>query len=810
MISKIKSIIATLIIATLAIIVSCSQSSPQKTFTIGNAHLERTLQTSKSSPPLKTLSISNKISGKTSHFGESDEFQLRISEGTHVVGTDIILTAKDFVLKKVEKDRSYASEHYTDLTFFLDNTEHGISLEVHYSIKKDQPWVHKWLVISSGKKVAIERIDVESLNLEDVYQPYKTKQITSKGSRKWRTGLGQPLYTSENPTFWGIEFPAADNYVEKNNLYCGYLWGLYLEPLKPYTTYKAVCGVGDNPDFIQDTFFEYIHTTRARPSRLQIQYNSWFDFGGRVNKTGFTSSVKKINHELVEKRGNQPLQAYVIDDGWQNNRTDWSGEQGVWQVDTGDFDSNFETSKSVIADANSTLGLWLSPGCIFGGTRAIAKMKAAGWESLDPWMSLAGPKYMGALEKRLLELTEEGVSYWKFDGLFGHLNDRNFELNGQKYGIPYMPQLGLEGVSSSDKILNDPKYDELKIYYLTAGSVRLMKIFKEMGEINPDVYIVISNGAWLSPWWLHYVDSIWMINAGDAARGSNRTQELVYRDGVYQEIYAKDQTQFPPNDLFNHEPKKVKTGETPKTFRHYLYMNISRGTRFIELYLKTPKLKDYDWDVLSEGLHWSYHIFPTFHRSRIYGGNPKRDEVYGYTGWTSNQGYISIHNPSRRTKTYTIILDRKFGLVPNSGNFYLSSPIETSTQGLAKTYQYADTLKLTLKPREIRILNFDKEQIDWTVQRKLQIAAETSYGVYPEKTEIAAAILGRWYYTHRGRGYSREFTQDGFCILRQGEKQIWKKSFTVIDESTVRVGSDNHVLAGENLKIANTYLAEKK
>ena len=82
-----------------------------------------------------------------------------------------------------------------------------------------------------------------------------------------------------------------------------------------------------------------------------------------------------------------------------------------------------------------------------------------------------------------------------------------------------MPQLGLEGFSSNDERLNDSQYDELKLYYLTAGTERLMKIFNRLEEVNPDIFIAIANGAYLSPWWLQYVDVVWLINAGDAAKG---------------------------------------------------------------------------------------------------------------------------------------------------------------------------------------------------------------------------------------------------------------------------------------------------
>jgi hypothetical protein len=78
--------------------------------------------------------------------------------------------------------------------------------------------------------------------------------------------------------------------------------------------------------------------------------------------------------------------------------------------------------------------------------------------------------------------------------------------------------------------------------------------------------------------------------------------------------------QFPMCSIFNHEPKKTSSGESVDVFRKYLYMSLSRGTGFIELYLKPFALQSEDWDVLSEGLHWATEVFPTFSRVRMHGG----------------------------------------------------------------------------------------------------------------------------------------------------------------------------------------------
>ena len=671
--------------------------------------------------------------------------------------------------------------------------------------------MRKFITISAKKPVTLERIDVDTMCFKDAEQPYQIKCIYAQG--KWSPGLGQPLYTSASGTFWGIEFPAAYNYVAGYQMHCGYLWGRRLETEKPYTTYKAVCGVADDPAFNQECFFDYINRIRVRPLRLQVQYNSWFDFGGGVDSRKFCDAVAHVNSELAEKRGCKPLKAYVIDDGWQDTGKGVAWTDKAWKVNA-KFDPEFKSCFDAVRQANSTLGLWLSPGCNFGARAMVPRYREAGFEALDNYMSLAGPKYMGLLQDRMVELTQSGVTYFKLDGLFGHLNTRDFELHGAKYGLPEMPQLGLDGMGTSDKKLNDAKYDELKTYYLVAGTERLIEIFTAMARANPDVYIVISNGAYLSPWWLMHIDSSWMIMAGDAAGGADRTGELVYRDGVYYEIVRTENTQFPICALFNHEPKKTKTGESKEIFRDYLYMNISRGTGFIELYLKSAVLREHDWDVLAEGLQWAQEVFPTFTRSRMHGGNPRNKEVYGYTAWVKDQGYLSIHNPSDDEREYRFTLDRAFGLIPDSGSYYLSSPMDKNLKGLGSRYSYGDTIKLKLQPREIRILNFDKTKRDWSKLKALQI--RTPYTPPPpppppKPVDKDHPVLGVWEYKHGGSTYTREFKANGDCILRQGANIIWTKKFKVSGKDKANIDNLTHIIQPDGvMNIENQYKARKQ
>ncbi|NWK55101.1 hypothetical protein HW115_05735 [Verrucomicrobiaceae bacterium N1E253] len=785
-----------------------------ETLTLENQSIQRVLNIDKAG--VTTSGIHNKQAKRELQPTACAEFSLRLSEGTDKEGTDFTLTSKDFAYSKtLKKDKGHVAVE-------LLNEKHGLKVVAHYTLEDDAFYMRKYLEITSRKKVCLERVDVEALSLTDAYQPYQEKKITARAPWQWKPGLGQPLFTTKTGTFWGIEFPASYNYVDGEKLRCGYLHGRMLEPGKTYTSYAAVMGVSDDPAFTSDAFYEYIDQVRVRPLRLQTQYNSWFDYHGGVTREAFAKSVNKVNEELCVKRGVTPLKAYVIDDGWQdsNKKSDWSDQ--VWKVN-GKFDSDFGSSQKTVKSAKSTLGLWLSPGCNFGARGAVPAMREKGWGGLTNYMSLANTKYMDMLEKRMVQLAKEETTYFKLDGCFGHLNIRDFDIDGAANGVPTMPQLGTKGWSSDDKRLNDPKYDELKSYYLVVGTERMMKIFEGMGKANPDVYIVISNGAYLSPWWLMHVDAVWMINAGDAAGGSSRTKELVYRDGVYHNIWAKERTHYPMNSLFNHEPKKTKSHEPKDVFRKYLYMNMSRGTGFVELYLKTFNLKEYDWDVLAEGMLWVEDVFPTFKRSRMHGGDPKKGEVYGFTAWLEKRGYISIHNPSDSAQDYKITLNRKFGLIPGAQSYVLSSPIDDSLQGLKKQYAYGDVIQLTLKPGEIRILNFDHEKRDWSKLKALQTRTAADFVPGPNagkkkvenKKHVAVSLaghplLGRWYYEAGGK-HSREFTADGKCILRKGNKEIWTKTCTSKDADSVTVENRyQHHLKGNTLVIEGRYRAKKR
>ena len=651
---------------------------------------------------LSTEALENKRASTHIQPEACAEFRLRISDGTDKENTDRTLTNRDFMVLGVSAYTNPERKESKGYQFTLQNED--ARLHIRYELEADQPFCRKSMEIVPLRDFTLERVDVEAIRLEDAHQNYTICEMFAQGGHHWKPGLGQPLYTLRSASFWGMEFPAATNRVDNQWMYCGYSPGIQLKAGQKYVTYPSVIGMADDAEFIDEAFYQYIDEIRVRPARLQIQYNSWFDFSKSVSSDKFIGSVQTIHRELVEKRGCPPLNAYVIDDGWQDagEQADWSDT--LWTVND-KFQADFKDCFEAVKERGSQLGLWLSPASILGARKMVPKMEKYGFESLGMGMSMTGPVYMRKLEERIMELARMGVAYFKFDGLFGHLNTRDFEVKGR--GTAAMPQLGVTGLKGNEELLNDSRYNELKEYYLCAGTENLMRIFKRLGTLNPDIFIAITNGAYLSPWWLQYADVVWLINAGDAASGSSRTEELVYRDAIYHQIWQEEHTKFPMNSIFNHEPKMTSSDESTQTFRDYLYMNLSRGTGFIELYIKTQMLSPADWDVMAEGLKWAHEYFPVFKHVRMHGGNPKQKEVYGYTAWNERQGYISFHNPSDKPQEYVFNLDRKNG-VPEKLSKHLrcTTPSGRDLSQLPDRIVYSESIRLVLQPHEILLLNF--------------------------------------------------------------------------------------------------------
>ena len=172
-----------------------------RSYVIENRFLSRSL--SVISGRLHTTEIHNKLGDCRIAPTSCHEFTLRLSQGTDTIGTDRVLTARDFEIRNVCRHRTPAGGNR--LSFVLVNREHQLTATVHYELDSDDFYLRKYLDVTSAKPVTLERIDVDVVGAEDAYQPYQIKAMYARG--KWSPGLGQPLFTKKTGTFWGVEFP---------------------------------------------------------------------------------------------------------------------------------------------------------------------------------------------------------------------------------------------------------------------------------------------------------------------------------------------------------------------------------------------------------------------------------------------------------------------------------------------------------------------------------------------------------------------------------------------------------------------------
>ncbi len=171
-------------------------------------------------------------------------------------------------------------------------------------IPTDKPFFHTGLeIINLGSdQLFLEKAIVLSLNLG--------------GAQLTLGGFGQPVYGED--IFFGVEYPSAYNeFIAPDNIICWHRIGEVLPAGKSYQSQKTVVGVTPVGD-VQSHFFDYIATLRPRPDEPFLLYNTWYDIRN-FSPENIKKTIDAFKETLVD-RYELELDAFVIDDGWDNFR----------------------------------------------------------------------------------------------------------------------------------------------------------------------------------------------------------------------------------------------------------------------------------------------------------------------------------------------------------------------------------------------------------------------------------------------------------------------------------------------------------
>ena len=666
---------------------------------------------------------------------------------------------------------------YKTLTFkFKPVTARNVQYTIKevISMKDGESFMRKHLEIEvpqeQAEQAKIKYIDLENMNFQD-------SDVKGNGSNQstdtnyWTIQelqdnphmanmkgdyleLGQPYYVGS--MYWGCEFPQAENKVRDKKGFIRYHYGknLVVENDKSdgqfhnynnynnangqsgkMITWDAVVGAARSTDYqvVQSDFYEYIETIATKTGFRQ-QFNSWYDNMKDITDSNIQESFNEIEKGFTQY-GVNPLDSYVVDDGWTNYSSFWDFDRSANK-----FPNELYNSSSQVNKMGSNFGLWLGPRGGYGTEQQIANYIANnGFGSRNERsgndINVSDGRYLDKLVNEIFVNYQDkfDINYWKLDGML--LKPSSNSANAH--------------TTTNDLCTISETYE------------RWTDMFETMRKNRPDLWINMTSYANPSPWHVQWVNSVWMQNTGDTGysnkfNSSHEEQMLTFRDGDYYEFFTNNQWQLPNKYFYNHDPVYAKTAHnvpggpgrqieyTTDELRNHLYMLGTRGTAFWEYYYSPSMFDDEKWQVNAEAANWIEDNFDILQKSKMFGGDPENGDVYGYSCWKGSQGIVSIRNPKNVEQTYTLTLDEKVGVSSEVANVYGKVVVGDQSRQTDKAVSHGTTLTYTLKPKEVLIMQYgakdakpaevesmhaDKNKVSVTFDERIQTPEANNFTV---------------------------------------------------------------------------------
>ena len=524
-------------------------------------------------------------------------------------------------------------------------------------------------------------------------------------------GFGQPVvFANGNGSgFVGLEYPTETSVVKqvKNGLFSVnsfQYFGHKIEP-KPIESSWEVTAVAPQP-YAKKWFFTYVDAIRVAPAKPYTLYNSWYDLrsvafakmkknkGGDdyqaipsdaiMNEKNTLRIINLLKKNMIEKNGIH-LDAFVLDDGWDVY-------ESAWKLRKKQFPNGLRPISDTLAKMGTRLGLWFSP--IGGYSFAMRRVKWMGehgyevtghkYESGSAMLCLAGKNYSKLFRKRITDFTrDDHVGFYKWDGI-------QFACSEPDHGHP------------------------VGIYSRRAVMESVIDKCKAVRAIDPNVYLNITSGTWLSPWWLQYTNQIWMDAAdyafSDVPSISRRDNAMTYRDYALYDDFKVRKLWFPVANLMTHGIIKgrleniTKGGEPIDRFTNNAVLYFARGVSMWELYISPDILTKPEWSALSQSIQWAKAHQDVMATTFMVGGNPAKGEAYGYAHFKGEKGLIAVRNPKVQHDVIRFRLKPEYGLNEEAANLVVEQ-VYPFRKILPQLYSAGGELEIALNGFETAIFD---------------------------------------------------------------------------------------------------------
>ena len=608
--------------------------------------------------------------------GNSSEFLIYLEDGTQ------------FSSKRLPVVSS--SEENGRLRFVF--AEHkGVTVTVEYWVHADGNSVCKQLTINQSDDAVINAVLLENFGIVNSKTHFGVEITEGSEIPPYHAMLGQPFFIDS--LFFGCEFPATDNRILHGRGQIKYFIGRNVKNFKCPVT---VMGAAEDNTLIavRKAFFEYIDFI-SLPFELRFNFNGWFDGMGKISEESTKSSFTEVFEALRTHRAPK-LDSYVIDDGWQSFKTKF------WGVNKKAFPNELKDIAALVGTFGSSFGLWLSPrGGYKAPNKAAKKIQSGGFgyynsEARD--ICVGSEKYLNKLADFLCEnIKELSLGYLKLDG---------FSL------APCKNEKHDHAVGGD----ND-------MFYITEMSHRFTELFERLRSVNSELFINMTCYINPSPWWLQWVNSIWLQNSSDIGFAENIEEqsrldsELTFRDGRYFDTVINRAASLPLKAIYNHEPiygKSAKVNYSDAEFEKYLFWCAVRGQALNELYISPELMSEEKWSALARVMRFQKDNYHILKNASFIGGNPEENNIYGFVSFTEDgEGIVALRNPTDEATPLTLTFNKLMGVSEEHfintkcTPIYLKSALDTGG-----FFSYNEKLDMTLHPFEIIILKFSAKQED--------------------------------------------------------------------------------------------------
>lgn len=472
-------------------------------------------------------------------------------------------------------------------------------------------------------------------------------------------GFGMPLalLTGDGGAFFGMEYPAAENLLKpaapgKTEIQTGQEMGVRISGEWLLSDW-SVAGLTPDPH-VKLWFDKYLdRDIRIAPLKPYLLYNTWYDVRAPeyvdrpedvMNEANLLRIINDFKREMTEKRGLK-LDVFVLDDGWDVYKSDW-------ELRKKEFPNGLKPVADALKGMGTDLGIWFGP---IGGYShrnwRVDWMTEHGYETEGDQLCIAGKNYKNLFRKRNVDfVTLDHVAYFKWDGI-------QFSCSEPDHGHP------------------------VDIYSRRAVMEAVSEMCQAVRTANPRVYLNITSGTWLSPWWLKFADTIWMqgedYGYANVPSVSLRDSAITYRDLVLYEDFGIHKYWFPLANLMTHGIIKghlQKLGgenEPLDKFTNSVMFYFARGVTMYELYISPNLLSDGEWEALGRSIRWAKDRFEILKQTEMIGGDPGKRDAYGYVHFKGKRGIVAARNPFIEPKTLHLELDPGKGLDPRASSLVL-------------------------------------------------------------------------------------------------------------------------------------------